>query len=88
VNVIDRPRTDIDILEETWLNDDVPCGSVFCALSLHRKTHAAHYNAKLLCGHSRPICRNRVTWYSVQAFVVCATCGESADTDRIILTEL
>jgi hypothetical protein len=75
VTVLDAPRVDTIILDETILNDTVECESPHCH-HIGRGSHPAAFTVRLSCGSQQLACTTRVHEYrTVDHLIRCTRCG-------------
>jgi DNA-directed RNA polymerase subunit RPC12/RpoP len=75
VTVLDTPRVDTIILDETILNGEPKCESAQCQIH-GRGVHPAAFTVRLSCGKQMLACARRVLEYrSAEKAIRCTKCG-------------
>jgi hypothetical protein len=75
MTVLDTPRVDTVILDETILDDQPKCESTHCQLH-GRGSHPATYTVRLSCGIQMLACATRVREYQAkEKLIKCTKCG-------------
>jgi hypothetical protein len=74
MTVLDAPRVDTIILDETILDDTVECESPHCH-HIGRGSHPAAFTVRLSCGSQQLSCTTRVHEYrTVDQIIMCTRC--------------
>jgi hypothetical protein len=75
MSVLDAPRVDTIILDETILEGEPKCESTQCH-RLGRGSHPAAFNVRLSCGSQMLACATRVREYQArEKLIKCTKCG-------------